>query len=320
MRVIGVIGALMFAIGTVCAAASTLGADWRRQDLSPEERTALVERSEGQPFEEVAPLILRMLVDYQPRLALNIVGGTPWDDDHLGPREKTYVMAFTVWNHFMATRDDPPTAKVVLSLLQEASTSTEKTILVGAMWSHQWCPDAEETLRHVAENDEEDLGVRTLAAATLLYRCELNAYMPLAMQLVSAHEQGLSRCQAFDLVTNMGNRLFRLNKVNRQKVLRTGFGILKGLPEAEMERGCVVACRLGFLLEVPDRFQPDQNDPRYRGEYRLKAEFYVDTVKNALEWYAEHMDEMAGDGEGPEQAPAPPAGGSEGQGSPAEGG
>ena len=89
MKLIGFIGALVFAMGTVCAAASTLEADWRREDLSPEERTALVERSEGQPFEEVAPLILRMLVDYQPRLALNIPGSTPWDDDHLGPREKT---------------------------------------------------------------------------------------------------------------------------------------------------------------------------------------------------------------------------------------
>ena len=158
--------------------------------------------------------------------------------------------------------------------------------------NYQWCPDAETVLLGLAKNKEEDLGIRRSAVSTLLSRCDINAYMPLAVEIVLAHKKGLDRCQAFNYTMNQGNRLFSLSDENRRKVLVAGFDIVTELPDKDFQTGYFVARRLGFMLKKEDEFAPNQKERKYQGEHGLTEEFFIDTVKNAIEWHTKNKREI----------------------------
>jgi len=292
MKAVTIIISLLLAFTAGFAAESSPETNWFKEGLSADERNALVERLKNEPFDKIAPVILKALVDHQPAYGINPSGHTPWNDDRLTPRDRTYLMASAVWQHHMSPRDDLPRAKVVLSLLQRAPQPAEKTILIGAIRNHQWCPDAEKLLLEIANNKDEDLGVRTSSVTTLLSRCNVNAYIRLAVEVVLAHKKGSPCCQAFHFTMNQGNRLFTLNERNRRLVLATGFEILTELPGAELQSGYFVARHLGFMLKRENDFAPDQKAKKYQGEHGLKDEFFIDTVKNAIEWYSENKKEI----------------------------
>ena len=136
----------MLAVSLVHGDESDLKHDWSKDELSPSERTALVEKSKKEPFATIAPILLKVLVDDQPLIGINPWGDTPWNNDRLRPRDKTYLMASAVWEHHMKPKDDLEIATILLSLLQKASRQSEKSILIGAIKNSQWCPDAEKVL------------------------------------------------------------------------------------------------------------------------------------------------------------------------------
>lgn len=265
---------------------------WAKQDLAPDERTALVERSKGEPFAEIAPILLKMLVDCQPFYGINPWGDTPWNNDRLTPRDRTYLMASAVWQHHLSSKDNSENSKAVLSLLQKSSGKTEQSILIGAILNHKWCPEAESVLLNLAKNTEEGLGIRRSSVSALLSRCDINTYMPLAVEIILAHKKGLDRCEALHLTTNQGNRLFTLTEQNKRRLIAAGFQSIVELPDNDLQTGYFAARHLGFILKIPEEFAPDQKARRYQGEHGLTDEFFIDTVKNALKWYSENKKKL----------------------------
>lgn len=283
---------LVFTVSLVHGAESSIKDAWAKEDLSPDDRTALVERSKKEPFAEIAPVLLKTLVDYQPFCGINPWGDTPWNNDRLRPRDRTYLMANTVWLNHMSPKDELAKAKILLSLLQKASGPTEKSIIIGAIMYDQWCPDAEAVLLALADNKKEDLGIRRASASTLLSRCEINTHMPLAVEIILAHKKGLERRQAFNFTTNQGNRLFTLTEPNKRSLLAAGFQTITELPDKDLQTGYFVARHLGFILKIRGEFAPDQKARRYQGKHGLTDEFFIDTVKNAIKWYSKNKKEI----------------------------
>ncbi|MGQ9660772.1 MAG: hypothetical protein ACUVWX_00360 [Kiritimatiellia bacterium] len=291
MRTLVTAIAVAFAVSLAHGAESSIKDAWDKEDFSPNERTALVERSRREPFAEIAPVVLKVLVDYQPFYGINPKGDTPWNNDGLTARDRKYLMASAVWQHHMTPKDDLGKAKVLLALLQKSSLQPEKAILIGAIQNNQWHPDAETVLLGLVQNKEEDLGIRRSSVSTLLSRCDINTYIPLAVEVVLAHKAGLDRCQAFPFTMNQGNRLFSLSTENRRKILVAGFDIISELPETDLKTGYFVARLLSFRLKQENEFAPNQQERRYQGDHGLTDDFFVETVKNAIGWYRKHNKE-----------------------------
>jgi hypothetical protein len=292
MKTIATTILLVLAVSLVHGDESDLKHDWSKDDLSPSERTALVEKSKKEPFATIAPVLLKVLVGDQPIYGINPWGDTPWNNDRLRPRDKTYLMASAVWQHHMEPRDDLEKATILLSLLQKASGRSDKGILIGAIMNSQWCPDAEKVILGIAKDEKEDLGIRRASASALLSRCNIDTYMPLAVEIILSHDKGMPRNQAFNLTLNQGNRLFSLSEKNRRLVLAAGFKVLTDWTESELQHGYFVARQLGFILKIRDEFAPDQKARKYQGEHGLTDDFFSDTVKNALRWYSKNKKDI----------------------------
>ncbi len=265
---------------------------WSKEGLTQKERTALVEESKKRSFAEIAPALLKALVDYHPFYGINPIGDTPWNDEGLTGRDRVYLMASAVWHHHLASSDDLSKAKALLALLKDSSHMGERAILISALLNYQWCPEAENVLLEIAKNTKEDNSIRRLSVETLLSRCDLNTYMPLAVEIILAHKTGLDRCQAFNFTTNQGNRLFSLSEQNKRRFLAEGFGIINELPEKDLQTAYFVARRLGFVLRIESEFAPDQKGEKFQGKHGLTDEFFIDTVKNAVTWYSKHEKEV----------------------------
>jgi hypothetical protein len=283
---------LVFTVSLAHGAEPSIKDAWSKEYLSPEERTALVERSKKEPFATIAPILLRTLVDNQMLLGYCPWGDTPWNNDRLRPTDRTYLMASVVWQQHMKPRDDLEKAPILLSLLQNASRQNEKSILIGAIKNSQWCTEAEKVLLAIAKDKKEDLGIRRASVSTLLIRCEIDIYMPLAIEIILSHDKGMPRNQAFNFTINQGNRLFSLSEENRRLVLATGFEVLTDWAENELQHGYFVARQLGFILKIRDEFAPNQKKRKYQGEHGLTDEFFIDTVKNALRWYSKNKKDI----------------------------
>jgi len=265
---------------------------WFKQDFSSDGRDALVELSKKKPFSELAPVLLKVLAEYPGKRYAWSANKPSWNSDRrLTSQDRTYLMASSVWQHHMKPTNDPSKIKVLLALLQKASRRAEKNILIGAIKSYQWNTDGEKALADIAENKEESPGLRNFAVGALLHRSDINTYMPIAIEIILAHKEDLPRHQAFSSNTNLGNRLFTLNAKNRHAVISTGFEILSEIPDEEFHAGYFIATRLGFILKVNNEFKPDQKAGKYRGDTGLKDDFFIDTVKNAIEWHSKNWKE-----------------------------
>lgn len=272
-----------------CVSEPTIQEQWLKKDLSANQRDKLVELSKNEPFEKIAPTIIRAFNENQPFYGINPVGEKPWNNDRLTPNDRLYIMAGMVWQHHMNTRNDPAKAKTMLALLQNTALKEEKLFLITYITYDMWCPEAEEYLAKLARDLKNPLDLRQHAVVALLNKCDINKYMPLGIAIIRAHKEGLPRSQAFNSVTNMGNRLFTLNRGTMSSVLSVGFKILSDLPENKLRDGYFVARQLGYILKEKNGFAPDQKAKKYQGKHGLTDEFFTDTVENALNWYSQNM-------------------------------
>ena len=192
-------------------------------------------------------------------------------------------MAHAVWQHH-TRQPNYSTANTVLALLEKAKKQEEREFLIYTIQNGQWRPRAEQALLGLSRSAQEPLEVRRLSVETLLYNCDVNTYVPLALEIIVAHEKGLARCQAFCSTLNQGNRLRDLSEKNRRMVRRTGFEMLNALPEKDLGLGSGVASHLGFLLG--DDFAPEIN--YYLSNGKVQKDYFADKVRNVREWYSEN--------------------------------
>ena len=282
---------LMVSVSLARGAELDIQSAWAQQGLSAEERNALVEQAKNRPFVEVVPGLLKTRVIYQPDYYINPWGETAWNNDNLKPKDRAYLMAVAVWQHHMQPKDDLEKATVLLNLLQNSSDELEQRVIIGTIVNSQWCPDAEDVLLAMAMDTEEDLEVRRAAVSTLLSRCTINTYMPLACEIILLYEKGLPRCRAFNLTTDKSYRLHSLGLQSKRLMAFTGFKILAELPRNDLKTGYFVARRLGYLLRLKKEFTPTISS-KYRNGNGLTDAFLSDTVKNALKWYSKNKKEL----------------------------
>ena len=285
------LGQSLLAVAIIAAAVGCGGsdpADWSRTDLIGGERDLLVETSKGRPFVEIAPALCRVLREESPP-ALFSSGERPWRDRSLSPSSAMYLMALEVWQHHVWAPNDPAKAEVLLALLDASTDDAEKVRLITALGEAHWTPAAERALLQLARDEQQPLPARRAAVKGLLRQCDLNAYVPLAVDVIVAHPSGLQRHEAFTDVTNLGDRLEALYDMNREGIVGLGFEMLLELPADDLDGGYFVARRLGQILQAPNEFAPDQSDPVYRyADGDLTDGFFAETTANALAWYRVH--------------------------------
>jgi hypothetical protein len=285
--------ALLLAVALASSVVATVTEDeWFNERLSADERNDLVERSKNESFAVVAPMVLMALAKYQPFYGINPRGETPWNDERYGKRasDAIYLMAQAVWQHHIRAKDEPAVSDVILSLLKKSVNDREKLYLISAIKNYQWCPDDEQVLRDLCLDDKQHLEIRKRSAEALLRRGDINTQLPLAIEIIRAHKEGSDRCQAFTTIMNFGVRWKELSDKNKRVFLATGFEIIEALPESELRTGYFVAGHLGHFIFFESRgsFAPDPKSPEYRGQNGLKPEFFIQAVKNAIAWHAEH--------------------------------
>lgn len=270
----------------------SLQAQWSRKDLSADQRDELVELSKKESFQKISPILLKVIGDgsQYPLCYSFPLGKNPWNHERLSSVCRTYLMALAVWGHHMSPPVDPTKAKILFALLQDSKNDAEKKHLLSSIKHRQWIEEAEQVFSRIAKDREESSGVRGIATHALLERCDINSYMPLAIEIVQSQKKLFDRIQIFHSLTNLGNRLFSLTEKNKQLVLSIGFEILSELPDEDLQHGYFVARRLGYILEMENDFVPDQKAEKYQGKQRLKEEFYSDTTKNALNWYSANLE------------------------------
>ena len=281
------VAALAIAVGAFGCGGSD-PADWSRTDLMPGERDLLVETSKARPFGEIAPVICRVLREHAPPLLFS-PGEKPWRDREISPSGAMHLMALEVWQHHVWTPSDPAKAAVLLSLLEASVGDAEKVRLITALGEVHWTLEAERPLLRLARDEAESLSPRRAAVKALLRQCDVNAYVPLAVDVIAAHPSGPPQREAFTDVTDLGQRLEGLYDMNREAIVSLGFEMLLALPGDQLNQGYGVARRLGEILREPNGFAPDQSDPVFRyADGDVTDSFFAETTANALAWYHAH--------------------------------
>ena len=289
-RTVCLFAAFVFVSALPCAAeldASRMEKDWRCEDMSDSDRDELVEAAKKAPFEKVAPILLELLVEDRSFMWINLWGDKPWRDERLSLQAKPYWMARTAWQYHLKAGKDASKPRVLLSLIRKSSGEQEKlTLLISAVLNGHWSKEAEPLLHEIAKNPEEKRYTRLEAVRALLFRSDINKYMPMAIEIILAHEKRLPRHKAYCETLSIGGRIHALNEKNRELVISTGFEMLAELPAGEL--GYSIALRLGFILKEKNQFAPDQDLEIYKGEHGLAKAYFSDTVKNALKWHSDN--------------------------------
>ncbi|MHC4986221.1 MAG: HEAT repeat domain-containing protein [Planctomycetota bacterium] len=290
-KAITCVAALAIAAGCVGCGGSD-PADWSRTDLTLGERDLLVETSKNASFVQIAPVLCRALRDNSPPLLFS-PSERPWRDRDLGPSGAMYLMALEVWQHHVWTPSDPEKAAALLSLLETSTDDAEKARLITALGEAHWTPEAERPLLRLARDEAESLAVRRAAVKGLLRQCDLNAYVPSAVDIIAAHPSGMQRREAFADVTDLGQRLEALYEMNRNAIASLGFEMLLDLPDDQLDQGYFVARRLGEIIQAPNEFAPGRPEPAFRYEDGdLAYPFFAETTANALAWYRARQADM----------------------------
>ncbi|MFC1582937.1 hypothetical protein ACFL4W_05310 [Planctomycetota bacterium] len=283
----------VFLVGFLsCQHARGKAKEWFAVDMTDIERDSVVTNLKEKPFAEIAQETWRAIIAYGPWPSGLPVGKRPWMSSRYTPEEKIFLMAYEIWDHHLSQEDTLERTQVLLNLLQNSEADDEIMGLLYDLGRAEWDSCAELPVSAMLEDEEVSLEIKRNAIEVLLERCDINKYMPKAIAIIMKHEKGLPQVQAFNFITNQGNRLFALSAENRKALLVAGFKILNELPKDNLKLGYFVAARLGFILKIKGEFVPDPGEEKYQGKYQLKDTFFEDTTRNALQWYAKNQHVM----------------------------
>lgn len=238
----------------------------------------------------MAPVLLKVLVDYRPIFGrYNYSGDKPWNDKRLEPKQQNFVAAEIVWSHHLRGPNEPAQARVLGRLIPHGNTNPHgRYLVVNALTHSQWAPELEPVLKAMLSDESRSSDAKRAALDCLLHRCDINTYMPLAIERIRSTKGLVHQLREFNSLTNHGNRLFTLTATQRRELIDLGFRLLQRLPHKQHQSGYFVALHLGFMLKIKDQFKPDQNAEEYQSPSGLTDAFFIDTVKNALAWEVEN--------------------------------
>ena len=255
-----------------------------QSDLPAERRDALVTALSSAPFSEVMPRILPLLV-MSPAPAEPGMGPKPWLSDAHSERAKIWYAAGAVWQSHLRGSPDPRKTATLLSLLSSAKDVRQQDLLIRAL-EHQWDAAAEKPLLDILAQPSAPPNLRVQSAKILLHHSDIRRYFEPAMQLLTSLPPEKSPA-AFQEITNLGYKTHQLSSDQLRALARFGFGLLAAAQvEGKDTSGYFLARRLGFILQIPGEFSPDQKSPKYNSGHGLTDDFFKDTERNAMIWYS----------------------------------
>lgn len=187
------------------------------------------------------------------------------------------------WRHPLAGAPSEELGALLLELLARAETAFGRQRVLFDLSRH-WHPDAEEPLRQLMMDVEQDLTVKLAAGFDLMLHCG-KTYHETLLNL-AAGSSGDEKREWWNLLVDPRHKS---SMGIDPDVVRLGFEVLGEEREARpdyVHGAYFVACKLGGYLD--QEFKPDQRRAEYRGTHGLKDSFFADTVDRAVAWWEEN--------------------------------
>ena len=250
------------------------------EDTSNVERDALVESLQQSEISTTAAPLLALIRDHVSP-SIPAVVPKPWMDDRYPHRAKVWYASLEVWDELFRGRSDPAKARVLLELLHNHQDNYSRYLVFLKLKRH-WTDGAEEQIARLLEADEISDSTKLNAMEVLLEQVG-EKYVPRAIHFIQDSPQERKERRFLDLF-NVGNKFFKYSRQSRDEIVTVGFEILEVDATPNTSKGHFLATQLGYFLQVPGGFKPDQSAPRYQGKNGLKKSFFADIVTNAMKW------------------------------------
>lgn len=250
------------------------------ENTSNVDRDALVERLKRSEVSTTAAPILGLIRDYaspsEPGMSPQ-----PWMDDSLSHRAKVWYASHAVWDGLFHGKSDPAKTRILLKLLHHHQDSYSRGVVLEQLRRH-WTDGAEAQVASLLKAKETSDSTKLDALRVLLEQVG-EKYVSHALHFIQAAPSEDKR-NRYLRVFNVGDRFFKYSRKNRDEIVALGFAILEADATPGTPKGYFLARQLGYFLQVPRKFSPDQGDPQYQGSSGLHEIFFGDTVTNAIEW------------------------------------
>jgi hypothetical protein len=192
---------------------------------------------------------------------------------------KVWYASSAIWAELFNGRDDPNKAAILLKLLANNRNDEYSTSKVLRMMQFHRTPETEQQVFNLLHNSETSSSNKRQALEMLIERCG-EQYVISAMEFIVA-SPGWDQCARFTSIFGRATRFASYSEDNQKNIIDLGFSILEF---NENQYGYGLARQLGSFLKIPGEFAPDQNAAKYKTERGLNDQFFLDTVRNALEW------------------------------------
>ena len=227
----------------------------------------------------------KLLVAIRDNVAYSEPGiGKPWMSGRLSAGAKVWYAAIHVWDGWFRGANDPKKIRILSDLLDAHIYDAH---ILKAFRHYQWDDKLESKVLPIAEDKNNSMGLRDSAYLVLIQRCGSRYISHLLNYIESSMGHYVDRANPVDHYCNLfnvGNRFFEYPVRIQERIIELGFSILEVESKGRLHFGYFIATRLGYFLKIPDDFKPNQRDAKYQENGGLKDSFFIDTVKNALEW------------------------------------
>jgi hypothetical protein len=248
-----------------------------RKDISNERRDAIVEQLKQSDVSTVATGILEVMRSHVSAGEPGIPP-KPWMNDAHSHKAKVWYASGEIWRGLFKGRDDPNKAAILLKLLTNNQDEYSIYEILITLWAH-WAPDAEQQVFNLFQDSKATVSSKRQALEVLLARCGEKYAIP-ALDFIRS-SSSRDQLMLFSSIFNSGG-YFSYSEENQKSIIDLGFSILES--NENRSGGYGLATQLGRFLKIPGEFAPDQNAAKYKTERGLNDQFFLDTVRNALEW------------------------------------
>jgi len=248
-----------------------------RKDISNERRDAIVEQLKQSDISTVAPKILEVMRNSTSHSDPGI-GSKPWMSDMNSHAAKVSYASHAIWHGLFSGADDPNKAAILLKLLANYNDEYSINRVLEMMRAH-WTPEAEKQVFNLLLDSKISISTKQQALEVLIVRCGEQYVIPAIdfIQSSSGHDQKT----LFTSIFSGAVRFSSYSEEHQKDIIDLGFSILES---NENQYGYFLARQLGGFLKIPGEFAPYQNAAEYKTERGLNDQFFLDTVRNALEW------------------------------------
>lgn len=253
------------------------------KNISNKQRNLLMEKLKTiEPTAEMSSKLLIAIRDHRSPTEPGI--NKAWMNDSYSVNERIWYAAENVWHTWFSGANDINKVNILLELLD---MKIDDSYVLSELHTGHWNEQAEKPVLEIARNNSKEIYSRKAAYEVLLHRCG-NKYFTEILNFIRSVPKN-EQLQYFQSLFNIGNSFFKYAPISQQEIIKVGFDILEEHTKDNLQIGYFVAIQLGLFLKIPNEFKPDQNDSKYKDKLGLNDIFFIDTVKNALEWKKKYL-------------------------------